>query len=100
MLVSDILRSCAHRHVAAAAIMSIGGDFAASVQRRAEGEGLSLGDFAADRVKRFPRRASEGDWRMVEARMQGQDLALLSGLEVVMMRMMADDSAAEAKDRA
>ena len=36
MLVSDILRSCAHGHVAAAAIKSIGGDFAASVQRRAE----------------------------------------------------------------
>ena len=50
MLVSDILRSCAHQQVAAAAIKSIGGDFAASVQRRAEGEGLSLGDFAAEVV--------------------------------------------------
>ena len=91
MLVSDILRSCTHRHVAAAAIASIGGDFAAKVQRSADGEGLSIGDFTAGRVRSFTGRASERDWRIVAARMQGQDLALLSGLEVLMTRMMADE---------
>lgn len=95
MLVSDILRSCTHRHVAAAAIASIGGDFAAAVQRRAAGEGLTVGDFTAARVRLFSGRAAERDWRMVAARMQGQDLALLSGLEVVMTRMMDDEGPAE-----
>ena len=91
MLVSDILRSCTHQHVAAAAVASIGGDFAAAVQRRADGEGLSVGTFTAGRVRLFSGRASERDWRIVAARMQGQDLALLSGLEVLMTRMMADE---------
>lgn len=93
MLVSDILRSCTHQHVAAAAIASIGGDFAATVQRRAAGEGLTVGDFTATRVRLFSGRAGERDWRMVAARMQGQDLALLSGLQVVMARMMGDEGA-------
>ena len=94
MLVSDILRSCTHQHVAAAAVASIGGDFAATVQRRAAVEGRSIGDFTADRVRLFSGRASERDWRLVTAQMQGQDLALLSGLQVVMTRMMADEMSA------
>ena len=91
MLVADILRSCAHQHVAAAAVASIGGEFAAAVQRRAAGEGLTVGDFTATRVRMFSGRAGERDWRMVAARMQGQDLALLSGLELVVSRMMGDE---------
>ena len=98
MLVSDILRSCTHRHVAAAAIASIGGDFAAAVQRRADGEGLSIGDFTATRVRSFSGRASERDWRLVAAQMQGQDLALLSGLQVVMTRMMGNEALAGTTD--
>lgn len=94
MLVSDILRSCTHRHVAAAAVASIGGTFAAAVEQRASGEGLTVGDFTATRVRLFSGRASERDWHLVAARMQGQDLALLSGLEMVVTRMMEDEPAA------
>ncbi|MCW6509331.1 hypothetical protein [Lichenifustis flavocetrariae] len=92
MLVTDILHSCAHRHVAEAAIASIGGEFAATVRRRADGEGRSVGDFTSHQVKQFSVRASERDWRSVAAQMRGDDLALLSGLRVVMTRMMNDDA--------
>lgn len=91
MLVSDILHSCAHRHVAEAAVMSIGGEFATAVRQRAETEGLSVGDFTAARVQRFSLQASERDWRSLNAQMRGADLALLSGLRVVMQRMMTDE---------
>lgn len=91
MLVSDILHSCTHRHVAEAAIASIGGEFAENVRRRALGRGMTIGDFTADRVRCFSGRASERDWRTMQAGMTGEDLALLSGLRVIMTRMMQDE---------
>lgn len=91
MLVSDVLHSCMHRHVAEAAVLSIGGDFARAIRRKADHEGLTVGDFTAARVRLFSTRASERDRRRVTAEMRGEDLALLSGLRVVMQSMMADD---------
>lgn len=91
MLVSEVLRSCAHRHVAEAAVLSIGGDFASEVRAKAGHAGLSVGDFTAARVQQFSRHASERDWHLVTARMHGEDLALLSGLRFVMQRMMVED---------
>ncbi len=90
MLVSDVLHSCAYGYVAEAAVASIGGEFAESVRRSADGSGQSIGDFTADRVRQFSIRASERDWRQVAAQMRGEDLALLSGLRVVMTRMMTE----------
>ena len=95
MLVSDILNSCVHGHVAEAAIASIGGDFAENVKRHAGEQGQSVGEFTAFQVRKFSMRASERDWRDVVANMRGEDLALLSGLQVVMLRMMS----AQASDR-
>ena len=92
MLVSEVLHSCAHRHVAEAAVLSIGGEFAMAVRQRAQHAGLSVGDFTAARVQQFSRRASERDWRLVTAQMHGEDLALLSGLRIVMQRMMIEDT--------
>jgi hypothetical protein len=92
MLVFDVVNSCSHRHVAAAAVLSIGGEFAETVRRRADGQGVSVGDFTADRVRRFSRGASERDWRFMQAGMDGQDFALLSGLRILMTRMMQDEA--------
>jgi predicted RNA-binding Zn ribbon-like protein len=88
MLMSEVLRSCAHRNVAEAAILSIGGDFATMVRERAEHAGQSVGDFTAARVQQFSMQASERDRHLVTAQMRGEDLALLSGLRVVVQRMM------------
>ena len=72
-------------------MLSIGGSFATTVRERAAHEGLSVGDFTAARVQQFSRRASERDWRLVTAQMHREDLALLSGLRVVMQRMMTEE---------
>jgi hypothetical protein len=90
MLVSDILRSCSHDHVARAAVVSIGGDFARRVNSFAAERGESVGDYTARHVRRFSQRASERDWRYVLATMEGEDLALLAGFQAVVLRMMAD----------
>ena len=94
MLVSEVLHSCAHRHVAEAAVLSIGGEFATEIRERAEHAGLTVGDFTASRVQQFSRLASERDRRLLTAQMHGEDLALLSGLRIVMQRMMTDDAGA------
>ena len=94
MLVSEVLRSCAHRHVAEAAVLSIGGTFANSVREQAAHAGLTVGDYTAARVQQFSRSASERDRNVVTAQMHGEDLALLSGLRVVLQRMMTDEARA------
>lgn len=96
MLVSDILKSCRHQAVAEAAIASIGGAFAANVRGRADECGQSVGDFTAHQVLRFSESASERDWRYLLSTMRGEDLALLTGLQVVMLRMMAEAGSASA----
>lgn len=93
MLVSDILKSCSHDHIARAAVASIGGDFARRVISRAEERGQSVGDYTSRHVRRFSQRASERDWRYVLATMEGEDLALLAGFQAVVLRMMADGEA-------
>ena len=91
MLVHDILRSCSHGYVAEAAVASIGGDFARQVTMRARERDQSVGDFTANHVRRFSGRATERDWRLVAAKMQGEELALLIGFESVVLRMIAED---------
>ncbi len=92
MRVNDVLHSCSHGHVAEAAVVSIGGAFANDVRSYAAARGQTVGEFASQHVLRFSREASERDWRIVAARMQKADLALLAGLEALMTRMMSSDA--------
>ena len=72
-------------------MVSIGGPFARRVRSSAAARGLSVGEFTSHQVRQFSRQASERDWRVIALRMQGADLALLAGLEAVMVRMMGSD---------
>ena len=92
MLVTDILNSCSHGYVAEAAVSSIGGVFARNVRSSAAARGLSVGEFTSHNVREFSRQASERDWRTIASQMEGADLALLAGLEAVMVRMMVTDT--------
>lgn len=96
MRVNEVLHSCSHGYVAEAAVVSIGGAFAHQVRSSAAAQGQSVAEFAAQHVRRFSRVASERDWRTVAARMQDADLALLAGLEAVMLRMMNEDGRSRA----
>lgn len=88
MRVMDVLHSCSHGPVAEAAIVSIGGCFAVRVRSSAAARGQSVGDFTSQHVRGFTECASERDWRLIAARMEKADLALLAGLEAVVTRMM------------
>ena len=86
MLVADILHSCADEAVAAAAVASVGGAFAAAVRAEAGRCGLSAGKLTASLVAGFARDASERDWRGLAAAMTGTDQPVLAGLQFMAER--------------
>ncbi len=88
MLMADILHSCTDEGIAAAAVASIGGPFAAAVRREAERRGLSAGALTASLVVSFARNASERDWRELSAAIAGSDLPVLDGLQAMAEHML------------
>lgn len=88
MLMADILHSCADEGIAAAAVASIGGPFAAAVRAEAGRAGLSVGALTASLVAGFARDASERDWRELSAAMAGVDHPVLAGLQAMAERAL------------
>ena len=88
MLMADILHSCTDEGIAAAAVASIGGPFAAAVRAEAERTGLTVGALTASLVSGFARDASERDWRELSAAMAGADLPVLAGLQAMAERAL------------
>jgi hypothetical protein len=83
MLMADILHSCTDEGIAAAAVASIGGPFAAAVRAEADRCGLTVGALTASLVTGFARDASERDWRALSATMAGVDQPILAGLQAM-----------------
>ncbi len=83
MLMADILHSCTDEGIAAAAVASIGGSFAAAVRAEADRAGLTVGALTASLVSGFARDASERDWRELGAAMVGADQPVLTGLQAM-----------------
>ena len=88
MLLADILHSCTDEGVAAAAVASIGGPFAAAVRAEAARVGMTVGALTASLVSGFARDASERDWRELSAAMAGADHPVLAGLQVMAERAL------------
>ena len=88
MLMADILHSCTDEGIAAAAVASIGGPFAAAVRAEASRVGLTVGALTASLVSGFARDASERDWRELSAAMAGADLPVLAGLQAMAERAL------------
>ena len=86
MIVREIVLTCSNPHVAQAAVLSIGGDFARRVSRDAARRNLTSGAFAAGLVRRFSRRARDGDWEGVGHAARGADQPILSGLRYILER--------------
>lgn len=86
MLVADLLHSCANERVAAAAVCSIGGVFACTMQTAAEREGVSPGTLASRLVRGFAAKATERDWRDLHMSLRGHDLPMLAGLQTIVER--------------
>lgn len=81
MLIEEVIRTCAVDSVAAAAVASVGGGFAATVQRAASANGMSVGEYAVTRVGTFARAGREGDMRAVASAMAGSQVPVLAGLQ-------------------
>lgn len=88
MLMAEILHSCTDEGIAAAAVASIGGPFAAAVRAEAARSGLSVGSLTASLVSGFARDASERDWRELGAAMAGTDQPVLAGLQAMAERTL------------
>lgn len=88
MLMADILHSCTDEGIAAAAVASIGGPFAAAVRAEAERAGLTVGALTASLVSGFARDASERDWRELGVAMTGADQPVLAGLQAMAERAL------------
>ncbi len=86
MLVSDLLHSCANEGVAEAAVASIGGSVASTMQAEAQERGVSVGFLAAGFVRSFAREATERDWRDLVEAVRNQDAPVLSGLRVILTK--------------
>jgi hypothetical protein len=86
MIVHEIVLTCSNPHVARAAVLSIGGDFARRLSRDAAKRNLTSGVFAAGLVRRFSRHAGDGDWEGVGEATRGADQPILSGLKYILDR--------------
>ncbi len=87
MIVREIVLTCSNPHVARAAVLSIGGDFARRFSRDAADRNLTSGVFAAGLVRRFSRHAGDGDWKGVGEAARGADQPILSGLRYILDRV-------------
>ena len=87
MIVREIVLTCSNPHVARAAVLSIGGDFARRFSRDAAKRNLPSGVFAAGLVRRFSRQAGHRDWEGVNGAAHGADQPILSGLRYILERV-------------
>ena len=88
MIVADILHSLSDKAVAEAAVISIGGDFAATMKSQAARSGMTVGGLTVSLVSGFAVAASERDWRVLMSKMTGQDHPVLAGLRVIAEHML------------
>ena len=88
MIVADILHSLSDKAVAEAAVVSIGGDFAAAMKSQAAHRGMTVGGLTVSLVSGFAIAASERDWRGLMSKISGQDHPVLAGLRVIAEHML------------
>jgi len=84
MMLSELVRSCSHEKVAEAAVASIGPGFRRMVEEAARSQGLTLGGFAASRVRNFARKAEDQDWLDLATHLNGADMPILAGLRYIL----------------
>ncbi len=91
MIVREIVTTCSNPHVARAAVISIGGDFARRFERVAATRNLSSGMLASRLVGRFTRRAEDSDWEGVREATRNAETPILSGLRYLLERGLEID---------
>ena len=84
MLVMELLRSCSHEKIAAAALASIGGRFALDVAEAAAEAGALPGAYAACCVRTFAREATAAEVAALSAAMTRDDQPILVGFQYIL----------------
>ena len=84
MRTTELFRTCANEHVAAAALASLGGRLRRKVAALARRDGVSAGRLVAGVLADYDRRASPGRRRELEQQMKGGDMPVLAGLRQVL----------------
>ena len=83
MRTTELFRSCANEHVAAAAMACIGGKLHKRVEVAARDAGLSKGAFVARLVADYDRKASPRRRKYLEKGMVSDPMPILAGLRHV-----------------
>ncbi|MGA2044845.1 MAG: hypothetical protein ABSG83_15910 [Roseiarcus sp.] len=86
MLMRKIVHSCTNVHVAHAAVVSIGGDFATAFAEEAARRAMSPGVLAAQMVAKFSACAADEDRGGLDAAARDSDQPILSGLRYILSR--------------
>lgn len=90
----EIVRTCSNPKIAAAAVISIGGDFARNFSGEALRRRMSPGDLAASLVREFAAAADEIDFNRVAAAAEKTDLPILYGLRYILERAVEREAPA------
>jgi hypothetical protein len=93
---TELFRSCANEHVAAAAMACIGGALEKRVAIAARRTGLTPGAYIVRLVAEYDRKASPTRRNILERGMFRQDMPILAGLRHVVELGLEDASDAEA----
>jgi hypothetical protein len=86
MVVQQIIRSCSNMHVAHAAVISIGGDFAEHLATEELRWDLPSGMLAALIVREFSARADDDQRARVRKAAHDADQPILSGLRYILLQ--------------
>lgn len=81
---SELFRSCANEHVAAAALLSLGSALMARIDRAAEPTGATRGALVASLVAEYDRKASPALRKQLLRAMSCAQMPILAGLRHVL----------------
>ena len=92
---TELFRTCANEHVAAAALACIGGGLKKRVTRAARTAGVTDGAYVARLVADYSRKASPGRRQSLEQGMIREEMPILAGLRHVVEVALEEEFDAE-----
>jgi hypothetical protein len=90
MILREIVHTCSNAHIARAALVSIGGEFAQRFSANAARRNMPAGVLAAQMVREFSAKAADEEWDGVDEAVRGADQPILSGLRYILSHGLRD----------
>lgn len=98
MKLRALIRSCSNEHVARAALLSIGGEFAARVAAEADRRQTSCGGYVAQSLRDFERNSDLRLWFAAERVMHSSEQPILAGLYFILDHCLAHARSSDHRD--